>query len=241
MSRILLALPISAVIMLLIACGYGPGDPGKLCSSSFYGNAIYHDDVESIRKEIDRGADINARCEDDSTPLHLAVSQGPFMAAYPDPDTSAAAHTEIVRLLLVNGADINARNYREFTPLHRATINYHPYVILLLIEYGADVNAQNNREQLSPLHRAMLYSENPRTVELLLIHGADPNATDWLGRTPLHELAFGGISTTTQIQHARLLIEYGADLNSNEHRLTPCENYIGTTRVNSELRNLLCR
>ena len=222
MSRVLLVLPMSAVITLLIACGYGPGDPGKLCSINF--NAVNGGDVKAAQQEIDRGADINARCEDNSTPLHVAV--GRF---YP--------HVETVQLLLANGADINARNYREFTPLHLATLNQQPHVVLLLIEHGADVNAQNNRDQSTPLHRAMINSDNPQVVELLLLHGADPNAINRFGNTPLLELVALG-NPRVQVQHARLLIEYGADLNS---RPTPCEHYSKRVRVNSELRNLLCR
>jgi hypothetical protein len=83
------------------------------------------------------------------------------------------------------------------TPLHyladvKDPCNYsiHEKQLVLakqLIEHGANVNAVSIPVRMTPLHRACHWAKatNLDFVELLLKNGADPNARDYLGRTPL--------------------------------------------------------
>ena len=74
--------------------------------------ATHNGEVEAARKLIEKGADVNARCnEEDSitTPLHEAVSRG---------------HTPIVELLLQSEEiDINLKNSKQFTPADIAVLS----------------------------------------------------------------------------------------------------------------------
>jgi hypothetical protein len=87
--------------------------------------------------------------------------------------------------------------HEEFTPLHHLadledTFDYstHENHIILakqLTDHGANVNAVMTSDSRTPLHNAC-YSNNVTNldfVEYLLEQGADPNAQDNLGATPL--------------------------------------------------------
>jgi ankyrin repeat protein len=67
-------------------------------------DAICDRDLDEVRRLIEAGADVNARHEDDSTPLHVSVL---FDSA------------EITQLLIEAGADINALDGSYQTPLYR--------------------------------------------------------------------------------------------------------------------------
>jgi ankyrin repeat protein len=53
--------------------------------------------------------------------------------------------------------------------------------------------------QNQPLHACIALGRNPETVRLLLAHGADVNATQAGGYTPLHQAAAAGLEEMTQM------------------------------------------
>lgn len=63
-----------------------------------------------------------------------------------------------------------------------------------------------DRDGRIPLHYATLADDAP-TVATLLSRGADPNAANWLGFTPLHLAAQEGA-----ISAAEMLLAAGADV-----------------------------
>ena len=74
-------------------------------------NAVAWGKKEVAELLIAKGADVNRKCEDFMTPLHMAVSS-PFV--------SPSDRKEIVELLISKGADINARDAGGGTPLNEA-------------------------------------------------------------------------------------------------------------------------
>lgn len=133
---------------------------------------------------IECGADVNAKTDDGETPLVYAV----FRDA-----------VKIARFLMANGADVNAKDDESMSLLHYVGSKA---LARLLIEKGLDVNAQS-ADGSTPLHTLFLqpdrWGEVARIrnipsyndgillelVEYLISCGADVNAVNARGETPL--------------------------------------------------------
>jgi uncharacterized protein len=101
---------------------------------------------------------------------------------------------DTVRSLLASGFDINAMG-RNWTPLHAAIENMHADVVKFLLDAGADPNCRSHN--FHPIHHAIdieidaatqanaTQKPEPVFTELLLIAGADMNAPNSRGQTPL--------------------------------------------------------
>ena len=85
----------------------------------------------------------------------------------------------------------------------------------------ADIDAMNEICD-TPLH-CINCTKNPKVVLSLIKNGADVNARNVYGKTPLH--------CTTNSESALLLIEYGADIN--------IQNYSGKTPLDTNC-SLIC-
>jgi ankyrin repeat protein len=84
----------------------------------------------SLGCSSERGAYMNAKDNDKSTPLHLALSSG---------------HVEFARALVEHGADVNAKDNYLFTPLHLAFSRGYVEFAWLLVEHGANENDAYDR------------------------------------------------------------------------------------------------
>src|SRR5262249_49968986 len=105
--------------------------------------------------------------------------------------------------------------YAGDTALHLAAAGYRVEIARLLLAAGADPNAATNHRQSGPLHYAADgYVNGPawdakrqvKTIRCLLDAGADVNAQDKNGATPLHRAV-----RTRCAAAVKCLLEAGAD------------------------------
>jgi hypothetical protein len=104
--------------------------------------------------------------------------------------------------------------YTGDTALHIASAGYQTEIVRVLLAAGADVRARNRRGQQA-LHAAAVGSPgskmwNPTaqaaTIVCLIEAGADPNAIDMDGVSPLHRAV-----RTRSAEAVRTLLAHGAD------------------------------
>ena len=172
---------------------------------------------------LGRGADVDARNENNDTSIHLAVrynhtdvvkvlaqrnvnlnlhgSEGP-------PLNSAASlgHFEVAAQLIGEGADVQIRANGDMSPLHEAAYNDHADIAALLLSQGANINAQNTLGK-TPLYLA-LEMKNMDVITMLLDKEADVNVQTAKGWTPSHAAAEKGL-----LDIVTSLIQRGADVN----------------------------
>lgn len=95
-----------------------------------------------------------------------------------------------------------------FHPLGLAAFFHQPAVVELLLARGADVRAPSkNPMQVTALHSAVADGGHAEIAKMLVRAGADVNARQRHGWTPLHGAAESGDRKTVG-----LLLEHGADL-----------------------------
>src|SRR5580698_1123559 len=146
-------------------------------------------DLKRVEALIENGTPVNGRDSLGGTALH---------------DAAWAGEAEIVEYLIRAGADVNARHAEgQSTPLDYAVLMNRFEVVEILLDHGAQASATN--KGLTALHLAARGGET-RIAKLLIAHGADVNARDDGGSTPIEEAAWRG-----ETAMVRLLIEKGAD------------------------------
>ncbi|MCF0261514.1 MAG: ankyrin repeat domain-containing protein [Sphaerochaetaceae bacterium] len=122
----------------------------------------------------------------------------------------SASKANDIHLLVRQGADINCTNEWGLTPLMLAAqYNTHVVILKAILKEGADLFAVEPKYRSNALHLAANKCSNPKVIEVLVEAGADINARNYLGETPL-------IMSVLQNQNTRIfsqLITSGADIN----------------------------
>lgn len=139
------------------------------------------------------GADINGTDDRGGTALFYAAGKG---------------NAEMVELLLTSNADADAVDSRGNTALCYALKTREPNkrLVELLIAGGA---LDKQAEKGSPLSCIHYSSASKGYIDLLLQHGADPNAPDGLGYVPLMRFAYNG-----NVSAVEALLEHECEVNA---------------------------
>ena len=143
--------------------------------------------LADTRELLQSGADVNAKGNDDKTPLHCASNE------------------RVVLILLYHGADPNAQNSYTRTPLHQAVKSRRPEVVHTLLDQGAEPNSPDI-ERWTALHLASEAGYTTEGVRLLLRRNSDVHARDCWGLTP-----FEVASANRRRDTMDLLLERGAE------------------------------
>lgn len=165
--------------------------------------AAYDGNAEIVAALIAAGAEVNV--------VGNVLQVGPlYMAAW-------EGHTEVVLVLLAAGAEIEPLSPLADTAMHRASQSGHVELIHTLITAEViDANFATDHGY-TLLHAATdHHSDNTEMVQALLDWGAEVDARDLSGRTPLHMTAYQSDSAET-----RLLISAGADLQATAQYCLP--------------------
>ena len=127
--------------------------PANPAADSALRNAAMKGNIESIKQQLDAGANVSAKDVNDWTPLYYA------------------ANNEIAELLIANGADVNTIDKHGWSPLHAAAMGEEE-TIEFLIANGADVNAKiasGSYKGMTPLDLAY----KAEIVDLIRKHGGE--------------------------------------------------------------------
>jgi ankyrin repeat protein len=114
-------------------------------------------------------------------------------------------------LIVKNLQDVNAQGGVYFRPFVAALAGRHFKTAELLHRNGADSNVQGQQYMRTPLHSAAYYGDL-EMVQKLIEYGADIDARDELGQTPLYGLSEGIHLKDPGV--VQLLLHHGTDVNA---------------------------
>jgi ankyrin repeat protein len=172
--------------------------------------AINEGNQHTVKALINAGAYLNAIDQTGKTPLHHAALEG---------------KADILKLLIEGGANLDQGIIEftdlgpvmtEYTPLDQAAWHEQYQILELLTAYGADIEV-TDKSGNSLLMRAILFGNNKLAAKLISL-GANVNAINSIGRTPLHI----AVSQSNR-ELTKLLVEKGAIIMGDHNGITALE------------------
>ncbi len=122
----------------------------------------------------------------------------------------SATKAKEIHELVKMGADVNCVNDWGMSPLMLASqYNTHVVVLKALLHDGANIHAVEPKYRSNALHLAANKCSNPKIIEALIDAGADINARNYLGETPL----IMAVQANDNTRIFSELLSCGADIN----------------------------
>lgn len=121
--------------------------------------ALYEDDSKTVRQQLEKGVNANAKNDTGQTPLHVTQNKS------------------IAEMLILKGADVNAVDDVGMTPMFNQEIE----LLKILIEAGADISQKSNKGNTLLIWYS--YSGYLEGVQYLVSLGSDVNAINIDGQT----------------------------------------------------------
>ncbi len=155
-------------------------------------------DPEIIKVLVSAGADIEERDEDDLTPIMLLARDNYF--------------PRMIYALIEAKADIHAKNKHGMTAFMLASeYSKNKEILKVLLDLGIDIN-KGDKSKNTPLTYALC--NNFITVQFLIDNGANVNAQNLYGETPLSK----AIRHKINEKIIQLLINKGAKESKNRRK-----------------------
>jgi len=181
----------------------------------------------------------------DPPPRQADANQSQELSQRPQCTIHAAAGAgdiEQIKLHLSWGTDVNVADRVGQSPLSPAVRGSSLGAVELLLANGADVNSKGGADDQTPLHDAVMFSHSNRReiIELLCAMGADVDAKDRWGRTPVSYAGIFDVNFAESADIAKVLVAKGASLIvcDKSHR-SPLHHYASNGRT--ELVELFIR
>jgi ankyrin repeat protein len=175
------------LLAILLLAAAGCSDPDRPSVPLYL--AVQRGDLDQLERHIFWGTEINAALPDGKYPLHIAAEKGRIV---------------MVRTLIEHGADINQTSADGDRPIDLALLAGRTQLAELMIAQGARLDAS-----ALLLKAASVGVTDRDTVRFLIERGADSEARDGNGDTPL-------LIAIRQDNHrlATHLVNQGADVNA---------------------------